>query len=150
MSAIDIFHSARPKRGKYINEGRHEIMLLDGSAAMRFRWRGGLLPGGDQLFRFQTQTEVFGFLDTKSVEGMAKWGRKDPPYLGMLPSLGIAAWQAATTKTEGVQAFAVFYRNPEGHLGSFFALGRPEIVDQIAACVPREKISDDREKPEEP
>lgn len=68
--------------------------------------------------------------------------------LGLLPALALGAWQAATMKIEGMQAFAVFYRNPEGHVGSFFALGRPEIVEQIAGCVTPNKVTDDRKKEE--
>lgn len=69
MSVIDIFYSTRLKRGKYIADGKHGFGSVDGSPAMRRRWRGGFFPAGEQVFRFQTQTEIFAFLDTNSMEG---------------------------------------------------------------------------------
>jgi hypothetical protein len=83
------------------------------------------------------------------MQGVAKWGGRDLPYLGPLPSLGLPGWQAATTKIEGMQAFGVLYRNPEGHVGLFFALAPTDVVDQIAACIPADKVKDDRKKTEE-
>jgi hypothetical protein len=152
VSTIDIFYSARPKRGKYIADGKHGFGIVDDAPAMRCRWHGGLLPTGDQVFHFQTQTEIFAFLDSKSMEGMAKWSRKDIPYLGLLPSLAVAGWQAATTKIQGMQAFAVSYRNPQGHVGLFLALAPTDVVDQIAVCLPPDKVKDPdnvKDKPKE-
>ena len=86
------------------------------------------------------------------MEGMAKWGRKDIPYLGLLPSLAVAGWQAATTKIQGMQAFAVSYRNPQGHVGLFLALAPTDVVDQIAVCLPPDKVKDPdnvKDKPKE-
>ena len=145
---VDIFYSTLPKRGKYIAEGKYGFGIVDGAPAMRCRWRGGLLPA-EQVFHFQTQTERFLFLDTKSMEGMAKWGRKDIPYLGLLPSIAVAGWQAATTKIKGMQAFGLSYRNPQGHVGLFLALAPPEFIDQIAACLPPDKVKDDRKTTEQ-
>ncbi len=152
MSVIDIFYFTRPKRGKYIADGRHGFGIVDGSPAMRCRWRGGFFSAGEQIFHFQTHTEVFTFLDTKSLEGMAKWGRKESPYLAPLARLAVASWQATTTKIEGMQAFGVSYRNPEGHIGLFLALAPIDVVNQIAACLPPDKVKDPdnvKDKPKE-
>src|SRR5882762_5511756 len=138
MPTIDIFNSIRPKRGKYTADGKYGFGIVDGAPAMRCRWVGRF-SRTDQISHFQTQTEKFAFLDTKSMITHARWGRETSPYvnmLGLLPSLAITgavtAWQAATTKIEGVQAFAVSYRNPQGQFGVFVALAPAEFVDQIA------------------
>jgi len=156
MSTVDIFYSIRPKRGKYIPDGKYGFGIVDGAPAMRCRWLGGFFPS-EEVFHFQTQTEGFLFLETKSIEGTAKWGRKGAPnslgVLGALPfaaiTAAVTAWQAATTKTTGMQAFAVSYRNPQGHFGLFLALAPTDFVDQVAACLPPDKVKDDREKTEE-
>jgi len=156
MSAVDIFHSIRPPRGKYIAEGKYGFGIVDGAPAMRCRWHGGFLRS-EQVFHFQTDTAGFGLLDTKSIEGMARWGRKGAPdslgVLGMLPFAAITAaataWQAATTKIKDMQAFAISYRNPQGHFGILLALAPADFVAQIAACLPPEKIKELEEKTEE-
>jgi hypothetical protein len=155
MSTIDIFYSTRPKRGKYISEGKYGFGIVDGAPAMRCRWRGGLLRS-EEVFHFQTQTEAFVSLDMKSIEGMARWGRKGAPdslgVLGMLPfaaiTAAVTAWQAATTKIKGTQAFAISYRNPQGHFSILLALGPTDFVAQIAACLPPDKIKDTKKTEE--
>jgi len=142
MPTIDIFNSIRPKRGKYIADGKYGFGIVDGAPAMRCRWVGRF-SRADQVFHFQTQTEAFVSLDTKSIEGMARWGRKGAPeslgVLGMLPfaaiTAAVTAWQAATTKTKDMQAFAISYRNPQEHFGILLALAPTDFVAQIAACL---------------
>jgi hypothetical protein len=87
MSTGDIFCSIRPKRGKYISEGKHAFGIVDGA-----------------------------------------------------PTAAVTAFQAATTKTKDAQAFGVSYRNPQGHFDIFLALAGKDVVDQIAACLPPDKI----------
>ncbi len=149
MSNVDIFHSIRPTRGKYIAQGKFGFGIVDGAPAMRCRWHGAFLRS-DEVFHFQRQTEKFMLIDTKSIEGMAKWGRRGAPdslgALGMLPfaaiTTAVTAWQAATTKTKDMQAFGVSYRNPQGQFGVFLALAPKEFFDQIAACLSPDKITD--------
>jgi len=148
LSTVDIFYSIRPTRGKYISGGKYGFGIVDGAPAMRCRWVGGFLRS-DQVFHFQTETEGFGLLDTQAMVSIARWDRKKPDYLGilgMLPSLvitaAVTACQAATTKSKDVQAFGVSYRNPQGHFGLFLALAPKDVVDQIAACLPSDKIKD--------
>ena len=89
--------------------------------------------------------------------GVAKSMRSDKsvPFAagGLLSSLvasGVqAAVRAATTKTQGMLAFALSYQNPEGHKGVFIALAPEDFVNQIAALLPPDKVKDDRKKTEQ-
>jgi hypothetical protein len=121
MSTVDIFYSTRPKRGKYISDGKYGFGIVDGAPAMRCRWLGGFFPS-EEVFHFQTQTEGFLFLDTKSIEGTAKWGTKGAPeYLGNLGALpfaaiaaAVTAWQAATTKNHRHASVCSLLPKPSG------------------------------------
>jgi len=117
MGTIDIFSSMRPERGKYIAHGKYAFEIVDGAPVMRCRWRGGLLSS-EEVFHFQTQAEKFHFLDTKSTAEKAIWDAQDRTR-GLLPRLLSIAWRAATTKSKGMQAFAISYVNAEGHGGVF-------------------------------
>lgn len=149
MSAIEIVCFARPERGKYLREGKYGFGIVDGSPAMRCCWTAGRFSNRNDVFHFKTQTEGFVFL----AEGPNWIGsfRKDNTlsYLGLVPSLAVAGWRAATTKVKGMQAFALSYRNPEGHVGVFLASAPEDFVNQIAACLPPDKVKDDRKATEQ-
>ena len=76
IPTIDIFNSILPKRGKYIADGKYGFGIVDGSPAMRCRWIGRF-SRTDQIFHFQTQTEKFALLDTKSMITQCKVGPRD-------------------------------------------------------------------------
>jgi len=149
---INILRTLRPKRGKYIREGKYGFGIVDGSPAMRCCWTGFFSMRND-VFHFQKQAEELVFMES----GRAKSWRTDKALSfaagGILTSLvaqGVqAAWRAATTKTKGMLAFALSYRNPEGHAGVFIALAPEDFVNQIAACLPPDKVKDDRKKAEQ-
>jgi hypothetical protein len=148
---VNILRTVRPKRDKYIAEGKYGFGIVDGSPAMRCCWTGGFFSRND-VFHFQKQAEGFVFMEAGLVKSLRR--DKSVPFAagGLLSSLvasGVqAAWRAATTKTKGILAFALSYRNQEGHGGVFIALAPEDFVNQIAACLPPDKIKDDRKKTE--
>ena len=152
---INILRTMPPKRGKYIAEGKYGFGIVDGSPAMRCcwnsKWTGVFVSNRDDVFHFQKQAEELVFMDP----GLAKAYRRDKAMIwgagGILPSLvaaGVqATWRAATTKTEDMLAFALSYRNQEGHVGVFIALAPEDFVNQIAAGLPPDKVKDNRKRP---
>jgi hypothetical protein len=144
MDGIRVVLITRPKRDRYIPEGNYGYTKSeDGSPAMRFRWKGTFHSGNVELFLFATQSERFGIIDSKELAHIAKSLKKPVPYLGLLPSIAVEAWRAIPTKTKATKSFGVVYSNPEGHVGSFFAIAPSDVVDEIVAVVPPDKVSDD-------
>lgn len=142
MENIRVMAIIRPKPGKYIAEGNYGYTKSeDGSPAMAFRWHGTFLLGNWDLFLFAKQSERFGVLDHEAVNLMARTLKKPLP-LGLLPSLAVEIGGAVRSKilAKGTKAFGVLYRNPEGHTGNFFAIAPSDIVDEIVAVIPPDKL----------
>ena len=135
-----------PAKGHSIGDGTCEYFKTEKAwPAFKFRWQGAVFAGNHDVFVFPKNAEGVRVLDDQSVKKAArtaasKAARDKFGGSGLLLSFGLG-WLAGRSSTsvqfKGIQ---VAYKNEEGNLGTFVAVGPPKVIDEIVASIPPDKF----------
>ena len=150
MKEIQIFYTARPKRGAFISEGHYDYTKIrDGVPAMRVKWKipkmmGAFFSNEDRTFIFAEHATKISPDDDKSSQGAAKWGRssrasKVPGIIG-LAGFAVDVMRGATNDTSDMKGIVFTYVNDEGSGGFCWGVAPATIADEIVASVPADRI----------
>ena len=117
---------------------------------MRIRWKGKLFSDDPILFVFGTQCEGICLVKADVIKALATnhqtrlaLNTLKPMGVGLIANLALDAVSAIRHPTKGNAGFIVGYKNADNETGLFFAIASSEIVDEIVASIPPEKVTPD-------